>query len=247
MDDVGKAAEAFSLAHIANSLCQLAYEHGAELVQAISPLAPSRTSDLSRVSFTSLDPVRENALGGAHLRPVSKLVQMECLNIAAVEPLSLEFAVYRDFGEARMVDYEELAADQWRRLIEETYEKTLDVPELNGLRSIENTLEGYAASSVGAKQAWWAIECNGEFVGCLLLSPMPFYRVELTYVGIVPAWRGNGLAKWIMNFVREWAIEHELDLVTLAVDTRNIPAIRLYQSFGLTPQRFVQAWIGTPA
>jgi ribosomal protein S18 acetylase RimI-like enzyme len=74
---------------------------------------------------------------------------------------------------------------------------------------------------------------------------MPFYRVELTYVGIVPAWRGNGLAKWIMNFVREWAIEQELDLVTLAVDTRNIPAIRLYQSFGLTPQRFVQAWIGT--
>ena len=70
--------------------------------------------------------------------------------------------------------------------------------------------------------------------------------VPISITGRHPEWRGQGLSKVVMNFVRDMAIEIEIEGLSLAVDLRNTRAIRLYQSFGFVTQRFVQAWIYFP-
>ena len=78
----------------------------------------------------------------------------------------------------------------------------------------------------------------------LLLSDIPDRDVwEVVYLGLTPPARGRGLGRT--------AIQHALDLahphasrLELAVDIRNLPATRLYESVGLRPLR---SPLGPPA
>ena len=87
------------------------------------------------------------------------------------------------------------------------------------------------------------IQHEGQDIGCLLLTPTANECCEITYFGVLPQWRGQGFSKSIMEFVRDWALDNWVRGITLAVDLRNLPAIRLYQSCGFAVQGFVQAWI----
>ena len=150
------------------------------------------------------------------------------------------------WGELQFIPHHTIPTKSWGQLVESTYVDTLDVPELNGLRDVENTLDGYASTVSGVPQSWWIVRCNNTDIGCLLLTPTAPEYCELTYVGIKPEWRGEGISKIIMNFACEWALENAPEGMMLAVDLRNAPAIRLYQACGFTTQRFVQAWICFP-
>lgn len=230
------------LVDVVRELFVAAFEHGAELVQAISPLIASRFSNDMEPGFISPDPLRDEVLKTSGMFPIAKLVQMEAIGLPSIpklteNPLSLES------GPLAFVAHYDVPAVRWHQLIESTYIETRDVPELNGLRRMEHTLEGYAANIVGVPDTWWLVQCKGLDIGCLLLTRTANNCCELTYFGLTPQWRGKGLSKAIMNYVRNWAIANQINGITLAVDLRNLPAIRLYQSCGFTTQSFVQAWI----
>jgi GNAT superfamily N-acetyltransferase len=174
--------------------------------------------------------------------PVAKLVQMEAVDLYAI-PKTDDWPESRKGNRLEFIAHQMFPAEQWCELIERTYVETRDVPELNGLRRMASTLEGYASSTQGVPDAWWVVQCNGLDIGCLLLTRTANECCELTYCGLVPEWRGKGLSKSIMNYVREWALDNWIQGITLAVDLRNLPAIRLYQSCGFATQGFVQAWI----
>jgi ribosomal protein S18 acetylase RimI-like enzyme len=231
------------LAKLTRSLRDAAIEQGAEMVQAISPLIPLNEHDESGVGFAPLTSTRDRALDAAGFVPVAKLVQMERrrgpLGCHAQAPGS---QALRPSG-LRFQTYETIPLQTWHQLIEDTYIDTLDVPELNGIRKIENTLEGYASTSQSPPSTWWAIQSGETNLGCLLLTPMDEETTELTYVGLVPQYRGQGISKSIMKFIDDWSEQHEIRYLTLAVDVRNTPAIRLYQTHGFAATRFVQAWI----
>ncbi len=229
----------------ARELFQAAFDSGAEMVQAISPLIASQVSNNMESAFVSPDPHRDDVLRKAGMQPVAKLVQMECLGIPTVERPGIP-SVGKGASELAFVSHHELSSNQWSQLVERTYVETRDVPELNGLRDIESTLEGYGSTIEGVPKTWWAVQCQGVNIGCLLLTPAATQWCEITYLGLVPEWRGQGLSKVVMNFVRDWAMERGIKGLTLAVDLRNTPAIRLYQSCGFVTQRFVQAWICFP-
>jgi len=233
------------LVQSAKELFQAAFDSGAELVQAISPLIASQVSNNTESAFVSPDPHRDEVLRKAGMQPVAKLVQMECLGIPTVARPSIS-SVVQGPSELAYVSHQELSSNQWSQLVERTYVDTRDVPELNGLRDIESTLEGYGSTIEGVPGTWWAVQCQGVNIGCLLLTPAATQWCEITYLGLVPEWRGQGLSKVVMNFVRDWAMERGIEGLTLAVDLRNTPAIRLYQSCGFVTQRFVQAWICFP-
>jgi len=230
------------LVDVAKELFQNAFEQGAELVQAISPLSVSKQGSDEDPGFISPDLQRDEVLKATGMLPVAKLVQMEAVGLSTLPTLALSPSALA-FGGLEFVSHQQVSAVRWHELIESTYIETLDVPEMNGLRKTKSTLEGYASTTLGVPDAWWVVRCKGEDVGCLLLTRTANECCELTYCGLTPLWRGKGLSKAIMNYVREWAIENRIQGITLAVDLRNTPAIRLYQACGFMTQGFVQAWI----
>ena len=236
------------LASVISTLCDAALKQGAELVQAISQLnADSVTdysvTDWSCVSFAELDSARDSALASAGMNPVAKLIQMERDEVK--RPLASPTI---QNGKLGFKQHHEISTRDWHAIIEATYIDTLDVPELNGLRNIGNILEGYASTQPRMTQpripgTWWVIQDGCVNIGCLLLTTNDDQHCELTYLGLTPTSRGQGHSRAIMDHLDRWATTHGFERMTLAVDIRNTPAIRLYQSRGFVAERFVQAWI----
>lgn len=116
-------------------------------------------------------------------------------------------------------------------LIAQTYTDTLDCPELDGIRDVADVLAGYRAAA--PIETWVLNSDTGEDAGVLILSDhAAFAQTELTYMGLVPSFRGRGLGSSLVEFAIERAQQKNRDKVVLAVDRRNAPAIRQYQQFG---------------
>jgi ribosomal protein S18 acetylase RimI-like enzyme len=131
--------------------------------------------------------------------------------------------------------------------LERSYIETRDCPELCGLRSLEDVLESHRCVGVLDPTLWWLVENRDGPQGCLLLSVAPEQdSVELVYLGLAPAVRGIGLGAMLLAFgtrrLYETALAPEAVAghphvrgsggMTCAVDTRNIPATKLYRRAG---------------
>ena len=76
-----------------------------------------------------------------------------------------------------------------------------------------------------------------EAASVLLMAEVPGRDVwEVVYLGLTPAARGRGLGRAVLQHALELARTHVSQL-ELAVDCRNTPATRLYQSTGFTRPR----------
>jgi mycothiol synthase len=114
--------------------------------------------------------------------------------------------------------------------------ETLDCPELCGLRETRDVLDSHRSAGRFDPALWWMVRREGKPAGALLLNPSPAQgHVELVYLGLAPELRGCGVARRLMlTGLSALAGRAERD-VTLAVDTRNTPALRLYESLGFRP------------
>jgi ribosomal protein S18 acetylase RimI-like enzyme len=114
-----------------------------------------------------------------------------------------------------------------------TYAQSLDCPLLNGMRDIEDVLAGHKSSG-NFDPRLWALLCDGQTpLGALLLAPMqPGETLELVYLGLVPAARGRGLADVLMRQALAVAARGPGRL-SLAVDSQNVPALKLYYRHGM--------------
>lgn len=113
-----------------------------------------------------------------------------------------------------------------------TYEGTLDCPELNGTRTGDEVLAGYVSGAARGNELpdWFLISRGGEGVGVLMFGPANrTATAELSYVGLIPSLRGLGLGGEILRFALRHAASVGAEWITLSVDTRNLPAIRLYE------------------
>ncbi len=134
--------------------------------------------------------------------------------------------VWRSFNTARETEF--------RALLEATYTSSLDMPELEGVRSLDDIIEGHRSTGRFVPERWriGQVPCEPDRAVVLLLSEVPDRDVwEVVYLGLTVSARGCGL-----GFA---AIAHALDLarphvsrLELAVDMRNLPALRLYESAG---------------
>jgi ribosomal protein S18 acetylase RimI-like enzyme len=123
--------------------------------------------------------------------------------------------------------------DRLARVVEATYEGTLDCPRLNGIRRTEDVLAGYRATGVFAAARWLLVRHQGEDVGCLILADHPQHENwELVYMGLVPAARGNGWGQDITRHAQWLTRRAGRPRLVLAVDAANQPAIRMYLRLG---------------
>jgi ribosomal protein S18 acetylase RimI-like enzyme len=121
-----------------------------------------------------------------------------------------------------------------------SYEDSLDCPELNGVRTLEEILEGHRAQGRYDPSRWWLALEEGEPVGVLLLVELPDWNAwDVAYVGVVPEKRGRGWGRELMRKALcsacEPAAGRPVQQVTLSVDVRNRPAWGLYRSLGFEP------------
>ena len=97
-----------------------------------------------------------------HLANLSYLVCSQEHFPLARPPSPPDFEAYHPENHQRFV-----------KLIEETYEGTLDCPGLEGLRDIDDVLAGYRAIGEFSPQRWLIVRCKGRDIGCLLLADHP--------------------------------------------------------------------------
>jgi RimJ/RimL family protein N-acetyltransferase len=123
--------------------------------------------------------------------------------------------------------------ERLRRVVETTYQQTLDCPALNGIRTVEEVLTGYRSAGEFDPRLWFLVTHDGEDVGCLLLSDYPEQENwELIYMGLVPSARGHGWGKQIARQAQWLARQAGRPRLVLAVDAANVPALRMYAAAG---------------
>lgn len=129
-------------------------------------------------------------------------------------------------------------ADADRLLIDalaDSYVRTLDCPELCGLRDVADVLDSHKHVGRYDPALWWVVFADHKPCGCALFSVSPEHdSVELVYLGLGPSCRGRGLGSALLDRCLRALGKGLLRSggVTCAVDTRNTPALRLYAHAG---------------
>jgi ribosomal protein S18 acetylase RimI-like enzyme len=125
----------------------------------------------------------------------------------------------------------------FRATLEATYTDSLDMPELEGLRSLDDTLAGHRAAGRFNPDRWLVghVRHQPDCAAILLLSETPDRDAwEVAYLGLTPSARGRGLGRAAMALALEMARPH-VPRIQLAVDARNLPAYYLYRHVGMSP------------
>jgi ribosomal protein S18 acetylase RimI-like enzyme len=145
---------------------------------------------------------------------------------SAAEPTdggALAWRAYGQFDEVELV-----------RVLDATYVGSQDVPLLAGLRTTEQIIAAHKASGEFRAEAWLLAQRAGRPIGCVLVNDIPAAsRADVTYLGVVPAARGQGLGRTLLRRAARDARVRGRTVLTLAVDAQNSYARRVYDAEGL--------------
>ncbi|MBX6314034.1 MAG: GNAT family N-acetyltransferase [Isosphaeraceae bacterium] len=126
---------------------------------------------------------------------------------------------------------------EFRAILQATYHDSLDMPELEGVRSLDDILAGHRAGGRFDPGRWWIgrIPEEPDAAAIVLLSASHNRAAwEVAYLGLTPPARGRGLGRATLAYALDLARPHTPRL-ELAVDARNRPAEQLYRSAGFLP------------
>lgn len=122
-----------------------------------------------------------------------------------------------------------------------SYQDSLDCPALSGLREIDDVIAGHQASGDFDPSAWQALVEGDRPIGVVLLSRITQTdAMELVYLGLAAKARGRGLGMLLMQHALHRSLKDERRRLSLAVDSRNAPALKLYYRFGM--QQVATRW-----
>ncbi len=121
----------------------------------------------------------------------------------------------------------------FHQTLQSTYIDTLDCPELNGARGVDEVVAGHRSQSHFDADLWLLALTDGHPVGVLLMMRSPESPDwEISYVGVVPDARRRGFGReLVLKALGEAQSAGALNL-TLSVDARNYPARELYRILG---------------
>ena len=116
-------------------------------------------------------------------------------------------------------------------LLRDTWQDSLDCPNLKDERTSEDVLDEYTVRCRGDRTHWYQIEFERLPIGCAILSaPLDIsvnHPLETLYWGILPKFRGRGLGDETLKFIRGLAARHGR-MLAAAVDQKNLPARSVY-------------------
>jgi len=118
--------------------------------------------------------------------------------------------------------------------IMKTYRDSLDCPDLSGLREIDDVIAGHQATGEFDPSGWQLLMERDQAMGVVLMSRIPQSdAMELVYLGLPPQARGRGLGIFLMKQVFFLILRNQRRKLSLAVDSKNEPALKLYYRFGM--------------
>jgi GNAT superfamily N-acetyltransferase len=135
------------------------------------------------------------------------------------------------------ISYSPAADAEFRAVLDATYQGSLDMPELEGARSLDDILASHRAGGRFDPSRWQVGRLDGEPDGAailLLAEPHDRDTWEVAYLGLTPNARGRGLGRVALAHALDLAHAH-VPRLDLAVDVRNHPAERLYMRAGFVP------------
>jgi ribosomal protein S18 acetylase RimI-like enzyme len=142
--------------------------------------------------------------------------------------------------------YEECDARLFHQTLERTYIGTQDCPELNGVRGIAEVILGHQSQGRYDTTRWFLAFAAGQPIGVLLLTELPESGDwDLSYTGVVPEARRQGLGKELVLKALVEARLADAMYLSLAVDGRNRPAIDLYRRLGFEPYDRREVYLAT--
>jgi ribosomal protein S18 acetylase RimI-like enzyme len=161
-------------------------------------------------------------VGFRHLADLLYLTSEASRLPADGSPTDLVFETYHPSQRSRLM-----------ALIERTYDGTLDCTQLDGVRNIEDVINGYENTGVFRPENWLIVCGDGKDVGVLLLADHPNAgHFELMYMGLVPEARGRGWGRQIAEHAQRMVRRAGVERIVAAVDAANTPALRMYQMAG---------------
>ncbi len=137
----------------------------------------------------------------------------------------------------RWTFYSPQAHAAFGRAIAASYAGSLDCPALNGRRGMEDVIAGHKAAGEFDPRLWHLLYADGhdEPLGVLLLARSARSdAMELVYLGIAPHARGQRLGEVMMRQALAVAHASGCGLLSLAVDAKNAPALKLYYRAGMS-------------
>ncbi|RPI60657.1 MAG: GNAT family N-acetyltransferase, partial [Planctomycetaceae bacterium] len=146
---------------------------------------------------------------------------------------------WRHYGQ---YNEEELAS-----VIAQTYQQSLDCRGLAGVRKLSDVIVSHKTSGLFRPQAWWIATSQGRPAGCILINDyIQADSADVVYLGVTPEFRGRGLAAVMLNMAGRFAIKRGMGNLTLAVDSANTYAYKVYLTTGFqeTTRRQAYAMIG---
>jgi ribosomal protein S18 acetylase RimI-like enzyme len=196
------------------------------LAEAVVRDLDDTATDLAQSLLPEPDKASINVLKHVGFRHIADLLYLTCESarfpLAAPEPCELEFE-----------EYTPTQRDRLRLLIERTYEGTLDCTALNGVRDMDEVINGYQATGVFRPANWLYVRSAAEDIGILLLADHREARHwELMYMGLVPEVRGRGWGRQIARYAQWLARGARVDRLLVAVDAANTPAVNVYRNTG---------------
>jgi len=126
------------------------------------------------------------------------------------------------------------SAAEFASALDASYLGSRDMPELEGIRSLDDVLEVHRDSGRFDPDRWRIGFLPGEVTpaAILILADLPERSAwEVAYLGLAPAARGRGLGRAALAHALDLA-RHRVPTLELAVDVRNPPALRLYHAAG---------------
>jgi mycothiol synthase len=134
--------------------------------------------------------------------------------------------------------------DLFHHTLLRTYQGSLDCPELNGVRTIDEIIAGHMAQGNFRPERWWLAYDGDRPVAVAMVTAVPDLEAwDLSYLGVVPEARRLGLGRELAGHVLQVAQSEQAPKLVLAVDDRNAPAIQLYESLGFQNVDFREVYL----
>lgn len=207
----------------------------AELVDEALGWLARRGAKLAQAFVTPAElPLTEPLLACGFEHVTSLLYMSHDLSLGTDDLVQLAQTVpHAPFPRLVIETYQEANRILFHETLLRTYDGTLDCPELNGRRSLEEILEGHRHQGKWRPDLWWLALAGDRPVGVVLLTELfGGEGWDLSYLGVVPEARGQGVGRALTARVLREAHRAHVPQLILAVDTRNRPACQLYAKMG---------------
>lgn len=212
----------------------------ADVLALLGRAAAPRGVNLLQALLGREDNARAEAHAKAGFTYLAELIYLERSTASSAEAQLLQ----QPRPEIQLVTYEPRRRGLFCEALAATYENSLDCPKLNGLRSLEDVLDGHMATGIFEPAGWRVALSKQKPVGVVLAAVLPSRTaVEVVYMGVAASARGQGVGNFLMASALDYARSRSAPTLSLAVDSTNAPARRLYARWRLQETTRRRAWI----